>query len=45
MKECWRRNPVARVSVLRVRKTIQKLAAAEKLKNEKMKSYEDEICV
>lgn len=42
MRECWHQNPNVRLPALRIKKTLQKLAATD----EKVKlNYEDEVCV
>lgn len=42
MRECWHCNPNVRLPALRIKKTIQKLAASD----EKVKlNYEEEACV
>lgn len=41
MKECWHQNPNVRLPVLRIKKTIHKLASAD----EKIRLEFDEVCV
>jgi len=41
MKECWHQNPNVRLPALRIKKSLQKLAAAD----EKIRLDYDEVCV
>lgn len=42
MRECWHQNPNVRLSVLRIKKTIQKLSASD---HKVQLIYDDEVCV